>query len=282
MSRTTPIVAALFGLVFVFILAGSAAAAHYKVVLLGGQSNMDGRGATSGLPAALQSPQPNVLLFEGSTLAPLEPSGADFGPEITFGHTIADALPSDKFALIKHAASGTDLHTDWDPAAGGTYSTFRTRVTNGLAALQSGGNTTEIVGMLWTQGERDAKDNRTTAQYEADLTEFIGDVRTRYGADLPFFVSQLSSLQTNISAAQLAEIRPAQANVAAVDVHTYLITTDTFGMQGDNLHFDAAGQQSLGQAFADAYIASVPEPSTLCLLWLGTSSLLMVRRRHRR
>ena len=42
---------------------------------------MEGRGATGSLPAPLQDPQPDVLLYEDATLTTLEPSGADFGPK---------------------------------------------------------------------------------------------------------------------------------------------------------------------------------------------------------
>ena len=232
---------------------------HYKVFLLAGQSNMDGRGLASELPTELQNPQPDVLLYEGGAASPLTPVGGRFGPEVTFGRTVADAFPEDDFVLIKHASGGIDLHTDWDPNSGPVYSALRTKVTNGLAALESNNSTTEIVGMLWTQGERDAKDNRTTAQYQADLVEFIADVRTRYGDDLPFFLSQLSIEQTNISAAQLEEIRAAQHNAAAMDSNVFMINTDSFGMKSDNLHFDALGLQALGNAFGAAYVESVSD-----------------------
>jgi len=242
---------------------------------------MVGGGATSKLPAALQAPQPDVLLYEGSTLAPLAPSGSDFGPEITFGRTVADGFPAEDFALIKYAVGGTDLENDWDPTGPGPqYTAFRNTVSNGLAALQSGGNTTQIVGMLWTQGERDARLGYE-AQYEVNLNAFIADMRTHYGGDMPYFLSQLSSGQTNLPAAGLSGVRTAQANVAAADANAHLIITDTFGLKTDNLHFNAAGQQSLGQAFGNAYIISVPEPSALALAALGLLGLIGIGRRRR-
>jgi hypothetical protein len=258
-------------------------AAHYRVVLLGGQSNMDGRGDATGLPAQLQLPQTNVLFYHGqsgraipaNTWTNLGPgSGTDFGPEVKFGQTAADALPSNRVALIKYAAGGTDLNNDWDPASGGTYATFRGVVTGATNALNGAGHTFEVAAMLWTQGERDAKTDRSQAQYETDLTEFVADARSRYGAELPFFVSRLSSGQTNIPAAGLAAIRAAQANVAAADPRMVMTVTDSFGLLADNLHFDAAGQQSLGEALGDAYVYFLHNgPSPLYLSGIHVSNV---------
>jgi len=251
-----------------------------KVFLLAGQSNMSGRAPASGLPTALQAPQGDVLFYYASSLTTLRPgSGTDFGPEVTFGRTVADAFPSETFAPIKYAVGGTDLNNDWDPSGGSSYTNFRNKVTDGLAALTSAGYEPEIVGMLWTQGERDAKTGRTAAQYEADLNEFIADMRTNYGTVLPFFLSRLPDGQTNIPAAALTEIRRAQANVATSDPLAYMIDTDGFGLKGDKLHFDAAGQVALGQAFGQTYTSSVPEPATLALLGLG-GLVAMIRRKR--
>ena len=130
-----------------------------RVILLGGQSNMLGRAPSSGLPASpfnFQQPQPDVLFYHGSSLTTLRPGSgretSEFGPEVTFGRSIADASPGVAYALIKYAVGGTALHNDWAPASGPNYIAFRNTVAAGLAALQAAGHTTEIVGMLLAPG----------------------------------------------------------------------------------------------------------------------------------
>ncbi len=265
------------------IAVNSANAEALKVFLLGGQSNMQGVGNNSDLPAALQSPQNDVLMYFGSSLTVLQPgfgnTSSQFGPEITFGRTLADARPAENFALIKYAVSGTDLENQWDPNTGSIYANFQNTVSNGLTALANAGHTTEIVGMLWTQGERDAREGYGP-NYEANLNELIADVRTNYGTDLPFLLSQLSSGQTNLPALGLGQVRQAQANVATADPLAWMINTDLFSLNTDDLHFDATGQQSLGTAFATSYLENVvPEPATMSLLALGGMAML---RRHKK
>lgn len=276
-SLAIAIIAVLAGSVFV-LRPADVSGATVKVVLLGGQSNMQGVGDDAGLPTSpvnLTQPQTDVLFYHGdtarslpaNTLTSLAPgSGMDFGPEITLGRTLADASPTDQFALIKYARSATDLTSDWDPATGGTYQTFRNTVDGGIAALEAAGHDVEIVAMVWVQGERDARTGRTASQYTADLNEFIADVRSRYGDDLPFIYSRLSSGQTDLPAASLAAIRAAQDAVASGDPLAHLVDTDGFSLNGDALHFSAAGQIALGEALAGAYLESQNMPTPTAAL----------------
>lgn len=287
-SRTLLFAAAIAGLFL-----ARAESETINVFLIGGQSNADGRAAVSGLPSNLQAPQNDVPLFYGisnsratairkSELATLRPglsNTSQFGPEVTFGRSMADyyAAKGGSIALIKYANGGTNLAVDWhaDGTAttagdGAIYKNFQSIVTSGLAALQAAnpGATLQIAGMIWMQGESDS--NALSAQYEANLTAFINDIRLTYGPNLPFVIGQLSANQTgtNSDAGGTTEnrntVRAAQAAVASALPHTALVTTGTFGLNADNLHFSAAGQQALGSAFATQMqtLVAVPEPAT--------------------
>lgn len=124
-----------------------AQAKHYKVYLLGGQSNASGRGDASELVAPYDSPQTDVALYWQKTLETSNgnltqdvwvalqpdsgqgknsPAGHDveFGPELAFGRTMADAHPDDNIAIIKYGHGGSNLHTQWSATAVGDWFSF--------------------------------------------------------------------------------------------------------------------------------------------------------------
>ncbi len=229
-----------------------------KVFLLGGQSNSVGQAPSSGLPTSpvdLQQPQNNVqFYYDGSPLTTLRPgSGGNppgsggFGPEVTFGREVADASPSVAYAIIKHGENGTALYNDWAPGTGASYTAFRNTVDAGLAALQSAGYTTEIVGMLWHQGESDAIEGQQ-ANYQSNLTAFIADVRTRYGASLPFLIGEIR----RSNGAAFVTVADAQIAVAAADENASFVPASDLTFS-DIYHFDAPGTITLGERFATAY-----------------------------
>lgn len=219
---------------------------------------MLGRAPVSGLPLALQGSQSDVLFFGGSdgtvgtTLTTLQPDGKnanEFGPEVTFGRTIADASPTTQYALIKYAAGGTALYNNWAPGTGAQYTAFRNTVTAGLAALQAAGHTTEIIGMLWHQGESDAIENQQ-ANYASNLTAFIVDIRSNYGASLPFLIGEIR----RSNGSKFVTVADAQIAVAAADTNAGFVPASDLTFR-DTYHFDAPSMITLGERFAAGFIA---------------------------
>ena len=203
-----------------------------------------------------------------TTLRPGLSETNQFGPEITLGRRLADALAdgvTTRVALIKYANGGTNLHTQWKGGGNATttgdgseYLVFQQTVSGGLAALAAAypGTTITIEGMLWVQGESDA--GTQADNYQTNLTTFIADIRATYGSNLWFIISRLSSGQTSINATYLATLRAAQDAVAAADPLNALLNTDGFGMNGDNLHFSATGQQQIGNGSAALLLNFMP------------------------
>jgi hypothetical protein len=114
---------------------GNASAAEYRLYFLGGQSNMDGFGLNSELPADLAESPHNVMIFHGNSSkdgaeidgkglwTKMKPGhgrgfssdgiknsyGEKFGPELSFAHYMSAKYPKDNIAVIKYSKGGTSI-----------------------------------------------------------------------------------------------------------------------------------------------------------------------------
>ena len=257
------------------LLAATVRAEHYDVFLLAGQSNMDGRGAKQGLVGDLAKwaqPQPQVLinfraggLHRPLTLShgfkPLAPGfsgtpgakpgglpSATFGPEVSFGATLAAGLPGKKVALIKCAEGGTTLAKDWAPGEKGKlYEQFINFVGQALKDLQAKGDTYTLRGMAWHQGEGDA--SLPAGKYQELLTEFIQRVRADLNAqDLPFVIGEVYDNGHRVA------VREGQKATSVAVVLTALASVQGLKTSDKGTHFDAASQIELGKRFAQAML----------------------------
>jgi len=272
------------------------------VYLLGGQSNMSGQGLTNGIPAG-QETITGVLYYHSTTVhgntlpetlyTNVTPAGATittFGPEIGFANRIKQLRPGAQMALIKYSVVGTSLIWDWRPGAnaadtanwGAQFSGFVNTMNNGLAALRAAGYEPRIVGMLWQQGEQDAKDgwvytdtpptpiaNETDAGslYETNLVHFIARVREQFTADIApeglRFV-QGTVLPYNGAVAPVKFPARQTINTAKLDIdensgspvsvpNTSTVYCDqTITPSGaDEVHLTAEGQLMLGKLMAE-------------------------------
>jgi lysophospholipase L1-like esterase len=257
---------------------GHANAATLNVFLAGGQSNTDGRADSRELPEKLKW-QEDVIFYANSAdnrLTCLHPwTGANgqgvyqFGPEITFGRSMADyyAAKGEKVALLKFAAGGTNLYEQWkadgtaDAANDGRfYQEFQKNISRGLEMLKKTypDDTITIRGMIWMQGESDADNKQNQAangkyssEYGQNLTALINDLRLLYGTELRFVIGELSTNQKGAGSDEyLNNVRKGQEQVAKEVPLTGIVNTDGFSLKPDRLHFDAKGQQDLGEGFA--------------------------------
>jgi len=213
---------------------------------------------------------------------PHDPQGG-FGPELTVGKTISDALGGQVVAEVKYAVDGTNLHTDWNPdIKGSRYYQMLSRVNDALTKLPqqtSGAYVGKVAGFFWMQGESDAWDGRLTSQYQADLTNLIARVRTDFGdRNLPFVFGRITTMWGDGYS-----VRQAQSNVDATVPYTFMVDTDNFPRDaGDSgMHYSTLGEIQLGIGLANGYLSTVPEPSTFALLGIGVVGLLVAAWRPR-
>ena len=197
-----------------------ASAEIIEVYLIGGQSNATGQGYVKNLPPRFtintsvllyHSGAPHLRPTEPATawhaLAPASESPDRFGVELTLGNRLQELRPGTKIALIKHAHSGTNLHTQWNPGAdandrahwGPQFTIFVDTVETAMNALRDHGDEAVIMGMVWHQGESDsggrgnAGSTANAENYGKNLAHFIARVREQFHApDLPFVFAQVT------------------------------------------------------------------------------------------
>jgi iduronate 2-sulfatase len=244
---------------------------EYDIFLLVGQSNMDGRGPVAGLRGELGKfvqPRPDVKIgysigglhrplrlssgFEslrpGCSGTPKKigdaPPTNTFGPEVSFGATMADALPNHKILLLKVAEGGTSLAVDWNPQQPDKlYARFLKYVDSTQTQIREQGGTGHLLGMVWMQGESDS--NLPDGKYRELLIAFIAKVRVDLAAPaLPFVIGQVydNGKRDHVIAAQKAVAHeiPATGFASAAGLKTIDAGT----------HFDAASQIQLGSSCA--------------------------------
>lgn len=229
-----------------------------RVFLLAGQSNMLGFGASSELPPPYNASFPEVRYWNGANWVDLRTGfgrATDFGPEILFGHILAQALPNDTIYLVKHAVSGTSLYEDWAVGTGVRYIDFMGRAAGALANLTANGIDHEVSAMLWLQGESDAAEGQGAA-YEKNLRNFIADMRSNFGVNLPFYMGRVRDFYG--TPAQATLVRNAQVTIANTTAHCEWFDTDDLNPLVSRGHYNANGQIQIGTRYANLYLDSGP------------------------
>ncbi|HSP43063.1 MAG TPA: sialate O-acetylesterase, partial [Luteolibacter sp.] len=127
-----------------------------------------------------------------------------YGPEYAFGQVLGDYYVADDVLVIKAAWGGKSLAVDFRPpsavaARGGEVGPFYQgifdNVRDVLANLDTefpewSGTGYQIVGFGWHQGWNDRVDQTYNDEYEANMKNFIDDVRVELGKPvLPFVIA---------------------------------------------------------------------------------------------
>ncbi len=199
-----------------------------------------------------------------------------FGPELSFGRSVKDALVAagrdDPLVLVKFAHGGTSLYEDWYPARSGDpaddgrlYRIFQETVEVAVHAVAERfpEHRPVVIGMGWVQGESDAIEKRG-AGYGRHLTQLIADVRTKWGKQVIFVLSEVSPNQTEGSRneAWLREwemVRRAQREVAEADPMTRAVSTggERFATSPDSaegrFHYTSAALLEIGRKMGEAW-----------------------------
>lgn len=230
------------------------------VLVLAGQSNMVGHGRMEDVDERVITIPPNVTLFIGSKLTSIT-GRSSFGPELTLAEECASAAPARELVLVKYAIGATSLFDwapDWDAMrATITGSSHRGALYQQLMAVIEELSLTgaDIAGVLWMQGERDAKIEEAGNEYYENIKDLIHAFRKDLNReDLPFLMGKINPPPERYPARDT--VRLAQFRIAEELPNVYLIETDDLSKWDDALHYDSEGLMELGRRFARTLIAA--------------------------
>lgn len=229
-------------------LSVSAAEEHRHIYLLMGQSNMVGRGEMTRWP-----PHPRALSFNKASrwipaIDPLhETSSRDrVGPGVSFGRGMLHVVDQEvTIGLVPCAVGGSPL-SRWEK--GGDL--YEATVRRAREATKHG----TLMGILWMQGEKDAKELALAKSYAKRLDAMVFDFRRDFGMpELPFVAA--------LPCVELAEHddRPG-AELVSDSLKglprrvRHTATVDSTGLKstGDQTHFSTESQRELGRRYAEA------------------------------
>jgi hypothetical protein len=270
------------GLLFLtawLLLPLSHAGAKSKVFILSGQSNMSGGGHV--VPEGLRFDPvigDKVRMWDASDVwnkrgvlgkwaslnelqAIKKEMGMDMiGPEFGFAKAMSELYPAEEIHLIKVAKGGTPINF-WLPDAQGKANGHTQLLASLKSALDQIGGEYEIVGMLWMQGESDAKTQADAEAYQKKLEQLIAMIRMETSKpELPVVIGRISSKILESPKFKMPFVRTvqsAQEAVAKTEKNVFVIDTDDLSQRADLVHYDQAGQLGLGNRFGETMIKTL-------------------------
>ena len=270
----------------------------WQVYLLAGQSNMDGYGYVRELDEPYRRPSDKVWIYTGQTTpdespatgtglwSPLEAGYGTgfatdgrvnrlsdrFGPELSFGQTLAALQPDARIALVKYSFGGTALahgvgFGNWDPDSRDGH--HANQYDHALATLREALAIDDIdrdgrrdvlvpAGIVWMQGESDANAGQAVADaYAYNLKRMMDLLRAALRVDdLPVVIGRITDSgmdDDGVMMDYIATVQEPQARFVADDAcAAYVVATDDFDHLDDMWHYDTEGFIGLGTAFAAA------------------------------
>lgn len=231
-----------------------------------GQSNDLGNALLADLPAPYDQPFPGVLMWNSSNpqyrsrawepLAPVYSADlTGFGSEVSLMRDLAAHPSWPNPAVYKCARGSTSLAVDWAPTTGPRWREMVDVYARAVAALPNTGDTLNVRAFVWIQGESDCIVEAHSLAYGANLTAFIAAVRSFFGKPLlPVWIVRLSATLGPPFGTYVNNVIAAQNAVAAADPHVHIVAPPS-PLQGDNIHFTAAGLVAIGHTLAASIIA---------------------------
>lgn len=222
------------------------------VFLLIGQSNMAGRGLLESTTPILN---PLVTMYRDNqwqmAQEPLHTDKATAGISLAIGfsHHLHNQSPNTCVGLIPCAVGGTPL-SRWMPG----NDLYENAVSTAKSALSENDI---LKGILWHQGEADAKDIPTARTYGQRMTDMITTLRQELQANhVPFIAGELGYfLQQHAQCIHFTHVNHTLRNLHLP--HYACVRAHKLADLGDDVHFDGPALREFGKRYAQAYLTLI-------------------------
>lgn len=249
-----------------------------KVIVLLGQSNMEGQGDRNDLPASLRGVQANRYIFnyENNAREVLNVDGAGpnlpnnttghvvgaFGPEMTIARDAQ--LEYGEVDIFKYSVNASILGPSLNPIYPvwnvetplALYQNFITRW-NAFVALMTGlGHTLDVVKVFWFQGDSDTFVEGNDLAYYGLYKRLIKEIRAIVKPSLPTSVRWISGLThylvlpsgpTIFLVQRAKNVRAAQMRAGWDDPNYRVFDSDGYTYKTDLIHLDSQGLIDIGE-----------------------------------
>lgn len=262
-----------------------------QVIVLAGQSNMEGNTWNDGLYAAIGSEKYQAYV-DGFPTIKIDFSCAggshnshdkfrttclgqgcsidQFGPEVGLAESLSKLTLTQPVFLVKYAVGGTNLYTDWrspsSGSAGKLYTNLLLFVVAALEEVENLGYAPDIRAFCWMQGESDSDVNFASSYYER-LKDFVGDVRAKLASYtsypdqvIPFVDAGISDSSVwpcygliNSSKKRFSDENP-KKNLYFSTIDAKLSYSKEPVSHPDPYHYDSTSEILLGKLFAEQVI----------------------------
>ncbi|MFD2211897.1 sialate O-acetylesterase [Virgibacillus halophilus] len=222
-----------------------------KSILLIGQSNMAGRGFIKDVPPIYN--EHINMLRNGRWQMMAEPLHFDrhisgVGPAASFAQAWTEDHPGESIGLIPCAEGGSSID-EW------TIDGPLTR--HAISEAKFAMETSEIVGILWHQGESDSYGEHYKT-YEDKLLSLFKHLRDELHApDIPIIIGELGHYLGEVgfgkSAIEYKQINQILSDVTLTEKNCYFVTSKGLTANPDGIHIDAVSQRKFGLRYYEAF-----------------------------
>lgn len=173
---------------------------------------------------------------------------AGVGPAVSFAQAWTEDHPGESIGLIPCAEGGSSID-EW--AMGGILT--RHAISEAKFAME----TSEIVGILWHQGESDSYGERYMT-YEEKLLSLFTHLREELNAPhIPIIIGELGHYLGEVgfgkSAVEYKQINEILSKVAHTEKNCYFVTAKCLTANPDGIHIDAISQRKFGLRYYEAF-----------------------------